>query len=195
MKRLGYSRGAPLEIDVSVRTVHSQISFIVKSFFFTFIGLMLEPPWSLLALGVLLGFALLAARGPVVRLVTRGGEFDAAQRKLITIALPRGMAAGVLATMPAYHGIAGTEHLPSMVFAAVITSIAIYAVGLPMVRRTRANSPSGGNRRRVPPEVATPLASEAPAVRTAASESVPAPQWDANPPTPEQASGSALPLL
>ena len=137
MKKLGFSMGEkPLEIDFSVRTVHSQVSFVIKSFFFTFIGMMLSPPWSLLLIGVFFGVVLLAARVPGVWLATRGANFSRSQIKLITIALPRGMAAGVLATLPHYRGVSATENLPSMVFAAVITSILIFAVGFPLARRT-----------------------------------------------------------
>jgi hypothetical protein len=42
------------------------MAFIVKSFFFTFIGAMLGPPWGLMALGVVLANVLLAARVPAV---------------------------------------------------------------------------------------------------------------------------------
>jgi NhaP-type Na+/H+ and K+/H+ antiporter len=143
MRRLGFSLGeGPLELDLTVRTAHSQISFIVKSFFFTFIGLMLSPPWAYLALGVLFGAVLLGARIPMVWLSTRRAGFNEHQVKMITVALPRGMAAGVLATMPAYLGVSGTQNLPPLVFAAVLTSILIFAVGLPMVRR-HAAAPQG----------------------------------------------------
>jgi potassium/hydrogen antiporter len=139
MKRVGFSLGdKPLETDFSVRTVHAQISFIIKSFFFTFIGMMLSPPWGQLALGLLFGLILLGARIPGVWLATRGADFTPPETKLVTVALPRGMAAGVLATLPFHSGVPATENLPSMVFAAVLTSILIFAVGFPMARRSAA---------------------------------------------------------
>jgi len=127
-----------VELDEGVRTVHTQFSFIIKSFFFTFIGLKLTPPWSLLVAGVVIGFGLLVARVPAVMAIARG-EFDHKDRQLITVSLPRGMAAGVLATLPAQAGIAGTENLPSLVFAAVVTSIGLFAIGF---RKIRAAQPS-----------------------------------------------------
>ncbi len=136
MKRVGFSIGnTPLEIDLSVRTVHAQMNFIIKSFFFTFIGMMMSPPWGTLLLGVFFGVVLLGARIPAVWLATRGTSFTPGQLKLITISLPRGMAAGVLATIPAYKGISGTENLPSMVFSCVLTSILIFAFLFPMAKR------------------------------------------------------------
>ncbi|MCA9701534.1 MAG: hypothetical protein KC431_28700, partial [Myxococcales bacterium] len=93
-----------------------------------------------LFLGVVVGASLLATRLPVVLLVARKPAFEDSERKMISIALPRGMAAGVLATLPASarYKIEGTEDLPAMVFAAVVTSIAIFAVGFRKVRSEAA---------------------------------------------------------
>lgn len=139
MKMVGFSLGdKPLQLDDTVVTVHTQATFIIKSFFFTYIGLMLAPPWSLLLLGIIVGFTLFGSRIPSTMLVVRKPVFNRHERKLVTVALPRGMAAGVLATMPAAAGIEGTEQLPTLVFAAVVTSIAIFAVGFRKVRTEAA---------------------------------------------------------
>jgi cell volume regulation protein A len=124
-----------IQLDTGVRGFHRQMAFIVKSFFFVFIGAMLAPPWSLIATGVLFGGLLLVARIPAVRLSTLASGFTPAQKTMATIALPRGMAAGVLATLPMSAGVPGTEQLPVLVFAAVFTTILIFAVGFPMVKR------------------------------------------------------------
>lgn len=134
---IGSMIGIAEELDLgrTVRGVHGQIAFIIKSFFFTFIGAMLGPPWSLLGLGALLGVVLLAARLPVVRLVTLGGAFLPQERDLISVAYPRGMAAGVLATLPAAAGVPATEQLSTVVFACVLTTVLIFAIGFPIARR------------------------------------------------------------
>lgn len=182
MKMVGFQLGdKPLELDDTVKTVHSQAAFVIKSFFFTYIGLMLAPPWSLLFLGVIVGVALLATRIPIVMLLARKPEFDEGERKMISISLPRGMAAGVLATMPASraYGIEGTEDLPAMVFAAVVTSIVIFAVGFRKVRSQYASAPA--------PQAATEAEAEAESVGTVAQIAPPA-EAPATPP-------SAAPLV
>jgi cell volume regulation protein A len=133
--RLGLVR--ELDLGTDVRGVHTQVTFIIKSFFFTFIGAMLGPPWSVLAFGLVLGVVLLLARVPGVMAATLGSDLTPAQRKLVVVALPRGMAAGVLATMPVAAGVPGTETLPTLVFASVLTTIVIFAVGFPLARRAR----------------------------------------------------------
>lgn len=124
-----------VQLDTGVRGFHRQMAFIVKSFFFVFIGAMLAPPWSLIATGALFGVLLLFARIPAVQLSTLASDFTQAQKTMATIALPRGMAAGVLATLPMAAGVPGTEQLPVLVFAAVFTTILIFAVGFPAIRK------------------------------------------------------------
>lgn len=137
-KETGLSRG--------FRNTHDQITFIIKSFFFTFIGAMLAPPWSLIFLGVLLGLVLLVARIPAVMLLATATKIPPDQRNLVIVSMPRGMAAGVLAMIPAAVDptMPGTEILPVVVFACVFTTILVFAVGFPMTKAklTSAAEPS-----------------------------------------------------
>ena len=139
---LGLKRAVSLGPDV--RGVHSQIAFFVKSFFFTFIGAMLGPPWGLLGLGAVFAILLLAARVPGVMLLTIGSGLNRDQKEVVAVSLPRGMAAGVLATLPAASGMTGTERLPTIVFACVLATILIFAIGFPVARRRRSVSPEVG---------------------------------------------------
>jgi cell volume regulation protein A len=125
---------AIVEIDSSVRGFHRQMAFIIKSFFFVFIGAMLRPPWTLILLGILLGLFLFAARLPGVYAALVGSGLSASEKKLVAVAMPRGMAAGVLATLPVSAGVPGVEGLPVVVFACVFTTILVFAVGFPMAR-------------------------------------------------------------
>ncbi len=165
----------PVEMTGDVRGFHGQMAFFVKSFFFVFIGAMLGPPWSLLALGVMLGVVLLFARAPGVMLSTIGMGFTSADRKMIGVALPRGMAAGVLATLPVTANVPGTEGVPVVVFACVLTTILTFAVGFPIVRRQMTPVSADG-----PPSV-IPLPAGA-----AMPSDVPPPTEQSAPPLPAQ---------
>jgi cell volume regulation protein A len=158
-KKIGLAE--PVELDTRVRGFHRQMAFMIKSFFFVFIGAMLRPPWSLILLGVIFGGVLFASRLPGVFLALVNSDLDENQRRLAAVAMPRGMAAGVLATLPATAGVPGTEDLPVVVFACVFTTILIFAVGFPVVKR---NVPAA-------PEAATypvPAGGAQPSVRPAA---------------------------
>ncbi len=132
-------------LDTGVRGFHRQMAFIVKSFFFVFIGAMLGPPWSLIILGVLLGGVLLLVRLPAVVAATLGSDFSKAQKQMITVSMPRGMAAGVLATLPMARGVPNMDQLPVVVFACVFTTILVFAVGFPMIKRRMEPAPAGAD--------------------------------------------------
>lgn len=132
-KTIGLAKEARL--DTSVKGTHSEFTFIIKSLFFCFIGAMLSPPWGPLVFGLALGAALLVARVPAVLVASVGQSFSKPSRSLIVVLLPRGMAAGVLAMMPFQAGIPGTAELPVVVFAAVLTTIMIFAAGFPILKK------------------------------------------------------------
>ena len=121
-------------LNPQLQNFHGVITFMVKSFFFTFIGLMLYPPWSLLLLGFILAIGLLLARIPAVWLATTNSGMGKTERSLITVLMPRGMAAGVLAILPFQKGIADSEFLPVVVFSCVVTTLLLFAGGFPVFK-------------------------------------------------------------
>ena len=127
---------AELALHDDVRGFHSQMVFIVKSFFFTFVGAMLGPPWGLVGAGLLLAGVLLVARFPGVWFAMLRSSLDKMQRRITFITVPRGVAAGVLATLPVSAGLVGMEELPNVVFACVLGTILIFATGFPLALRS-----------------------------------------------------------
>lgn len=132
-KTIGLAKEAVL--DKGVTGTHGELTFIIKSLFFVFIGAMLAPPWGPLVFGLFLGAMLLVARVPAVLVAAAGESFSRPSRGLIMVSLPRGMAAGVLAMMPHQAGVPGTAQLPVIVFAAVLTSILVFAGGFPLMKK------------------------------------------------------------
>ena len=124
-----------LSLHDDLRGFHSQMVFIVKSFFFTFVGAMLGPPWGLVAAGAVLALCLLAARYPAVWLALLHSPMPPSQRRMVFVSLPRGVAAGVLATLPVAAGLPDMAQLPPVTFACVFATILIFAVAFPMALR------------------------------------------------------------
>jgi cell volume regulation protein A len=54
---------------------------------------------------------------------------------MISVAIPRGMAAGVLSAMPLQHGVPGSENFSPAVFSAIVFSILIFSAGYSLVSR------------------------------------------------------------
>ena len=74
-------------------------------------------------------------RVPAVLIATKGAGFTFQQKMLITTAIPRGMAAGVLSSLPVYYGVPGVENLSQGVFSAIVFSILAFTLGFSIVKR------------------------------------------------------------
>ena len=121
-------------IDQSTRVMQDQLSFLIKSFFFVLIGLMFPTSLRLILLGALPVLLLVAARIPAVRLATLGLDLSKKQSWMLTIAIPRGLAAGVLSAIPIRYGIAGPDFTPA-IFSLIVTSILVFSLGVALVSR------------------------------------------------------------
>jgi Na+:H+ antiporter len=122
-------------LDETTRSVHSQVTFVVKAFFFTFIGAMLGRPSADLGFGIVIGLILVGARVVAMRGALVGSPLSETERRVVGVLGPRGLAAGVLATFPLAAGLPDAEVIPVVVYAAVATTIVAFAIALPLARR------------------------------------------------------------
>ena len=116
------------------------LRFLIQSVFFTLVGAMLGPPWDAMLFGLCLGLILIVARTPAAALGSLGSGWSLEARQLLSFLFPRGMAAGALAILPFAAGLPGTRHLPSIVFAAIATTVVVFSVGFPLLARRLPSS-------------------------------------------------------
>lgn len=119
--------------DTAVEVFHKQVSFFVKTFFFAMIGMLLsfdEKSMGLIAIGAGLAILLLVVRFIAVKISTFGTDVTAAEKKLVSFAMPRGLAAAVLALYPASKGMPGSEIFIEIVFPTIIVSILLFTFGM-----------------------------------------------------------------
>lgn len=181
-----FALGEGVELDQNVRSFHSRMAFMIKSFFFTFMGLMLGPPFSLMALGVLIAIVLAAARLPGAWLGTLGSDLTPAERRMVLISMPRGMAAGVLATLPAFAGVSHTEELPMWIFATIVTTIVIFAGAFPVVKKQLAAQPAAAPSGEAPALEAGLAPDVVPVVDAGGAVALALPAFDAGPERPAE---------
>ncbi|MGD0861896.1 MAG: cation:proton antiporter [Candidatus Limnocylindrales bacterium] len=134
----------PGSLGPTVRGLHGMIAFIVKAFFFVFMGAMLGSPSLEMAFGAVLGGLLLVGRILAVRLATAGAGLTPTDRCIVSALLPRGLAAGVLAGLPVYAGVSGSAPIPSITYTAVLTTVLIFTVAFPLARRGEGDLPADG---------------------------------------------------
>ena len=125
-----------IEIHNTMMKFHSQISFIVRTFFFAYLGLMIifdEP--DIIVPSILLSFLLLAVRCIVVPIISIGKRSLLANKGVLATMLPRGLSAAVAAEIVASSGIANARLYPEIVIVVIATTVIISAVGIPIFAR------------------------------------------------------------
>jgi potassium/hydrogen antiporter len=114
-----------------------EIVFLIKIFFFVFIGTSLNfANFSVLALGLLLTIFIFAIRIPAVLLslpkVTP--KFDTS---IVSVTVPRGLAAAVLALIPLQKGLEGGQLIQDITYSIVFFSIFLTSVMIFLVYNTK----------------------------------------------------------
>jgi len=125
-----------IEIHNTMMKFHSQISFIVKTFFFAYLGLMItfdEP--SVIVPSIFLALALLLVRCLVVPVVSIGKRSLLANKGILATMLPRGLSAAVVAEVAAASAIPNAQLYPEIVIVVIATTVIISAVGIPIFAR------------------------------------------------------------
>jgi potassium/hydrogen antiporter len=122
-------------VDESVRGFHGQISFLIRSFFFVFTGLLFSYSSFIPVLfGLFLAFVFLGLRFAAVKLSFLKSAKDS--EKLMTVMLPRGLAAAVLASLPLTSGIPNSQDFPQIAFMVIIVTIIICTVGVSILKKS-----------------------------------------------------------
>ncbi|NQV39143.1 MAG: cation:proton antiporter [Nitrosopumilus sp.] len=109
---------------------HNQLTFLVRSFFFVFVGLMASfGQIEYLVFGVLATIAIYFGRVFVVK-GTLTKRFSRLDKAVTNSMIPRGLAAAVLATYPITMGLPNAEAYPQLVFFIILSSVIITTIGL-----------------------------------------------------------------
>lgn len=114
---------------------YSEISFILKTFFFIYLGisLKLNSVWMIL-ISVLITLFILGFRHFFNKIFFKQ-DLDGQERDYLTLMIPKGLAAAVLADIPVKAGLVGAEVIPGLVYSVVFISILIVSILIPMVGR------------------------------------------------------------
>ena len=125
-----------------MKRFHSQISFLIKTFFFIYLGLMItfkEP--GLVVLGVVLSLILLFGRYIVVLLTSVGSRTLLANSGILTTMFARGESAAVLTQIVVAAGILNAYVYPDIIMSIIVTTVVISAIGIPIfARKSRQQS-------------------------------------------------------
>lgn len=109
---------------------HNQLTFLVRSFFFVFVGLMATiGQIEYIVFGILCTIAVFFGRSFVAR-ITLTKRFSKLDKAVTNSMIPRGLAAAVLATYPITMGLPNAEAYPQIVFFIILSSVIITTIGM-----------------------------------------------------------------
>ena len=116
--------------DLIDDSLHNQVTFLVRAFFFVFVGLLASfAQIEYVIFGVIAAIAIYIGRIIITKSVLVRG-FSKLDRKVTSVMIPRGLAAAVLATFPLSMGLPNADAYPQIIFFVVITSVIITTIGL-----------------------------------------------------------------
>jgi NhaP-type Na+/H+ or K+/H+ antiporter len=119
-----FARLKPVQLNKTEEALFAEIVFLLKTFFFVYIGLSMRfTHWHTVLTGLGLTAALFIVRVPVVRW-SLGAKTTRADASLAAVMTPKGLAAAVLASMPLQAGLAGGTVIQDAVYAVILFSIA-----------------------------------------------------------------------
>jgi cell volume regulation protein A len=121
-----------------MKKFHSQMSFLIKTFFFVYLGLMITfSQYGLILAGVAIALLLLLVRYFAVLLGSIRNDILLANKGLLTTMLPRGLSAAVVAEIVVASGIANASIYPNIIMVVIVTTVIISAIGILVFTRTR----------------------------------------------------------
>lgn len=97
LKMMNYT-GEGFEMDQQTKQFHSLISFIIRTFFFVYLGIIVKfQKIEFIMIGIITLLVLLGVRYLAVKVSTYKGGFEKIDKQTMIVMMPRGLAAAILA--------------------------------------------------------------------------------------------------
>jgi cell volume regulation protein A len=131
---------------------HNQLTFLVRSFFFVFVGLMASfGQIEYVVFGILVTIVVFGGIIFVFK-ITLTKRFSKLDRAVTNSMIPRGLAAAVLATYPVTMGLSNAEAYTQIIFFIILSSVIITTIGLGISKKIPPPESVEGGFVKKPPE-------------------------------------------
>ncbi len=133
----------PVGLSQAERAFFSEVAFLLKTFFFVYLGISLEliSGW-LIQLTLILTAAVFLLRIPAVK-ITVSKSLPVRDASIMAIMLPKGLAAAVLASIPFQQGVAGGELIKNITYGIVLSSVIMTSILLLLLEKTKLSNAYG----------------------------------------------------
>jgi cell volume regulation protein A len=126
-------------MDDSFRTLEAEIVFLIKAFFFVYLGLIVAfPTINFILLTLAMVVLLLGVRSVAVVVATVGGELSK-EKGSMTVIYGRGLAAAILSVLPAQYGLPNASVYTTVTLMVIVLTAIITSVGSTGFRRNQSS--------------------------------------------------------
>jgi NhaP-type Na+/H+ or K+/H+ antiporter len=127
----------PVGLNETERIFFSEVAFLLKTFFFIYLGISLEliSGW-LITVGLVLTIIAFVIRLPAVKLSVKEA-IPPKDVSVMAVMIPKGLAAVVLATIPMQLGVVGGEMIKNITYGIVLFSIVITSFLVILLEKTK----------------------------------------------------------
>jgi len=127
---------APVGLTETEKVFFSEVAFLLKTFFFVYLGISLELiSGQLIILSLVLTAIAFVIRIPATKLSV-GRSLPVKDMSIVAIMVPKGLAAVVLASVPLQQGISGGELIQNVTYGVVLLSIVITSFLIMLIDKT-----------------------------------------------------------
>lgn len=127
----------PVGLTETEKVFFSEAAFLLKTFFFVYLGISLELiSGQLIIISLVLTAIAFAVRIPATRLAIERSLPDK-DRSIIAVMVPKGLAAVVLASVPLQQGILGGELIQNVTYGVVLMSIVATSFLVMLIDKTK----------------------------------------------------------
>jgi len=128
----------PFRIDGKIREFHEEISFLVKSFFFVYLGILVNiTSVSFIIIGVLITLLLFGIRMFITTISFLAVKLDKYDKRICMILMSRGLAAAVLSQFPVTYGLNYGYWFVNLIFVVIVASILFSTLGIALLKKDR----------------------------------------------------------
>ncbi|MFH1646762.1 MAG: cation:proton antiporter [Chloroflexota bacterium] len=126
----------PVGLSDTEKVFFSEVAFLLKTFFFIYLGLSLEliSNW-LIIVGLILTAVAFALRLPAVK-ISVNKSWPSKDVSVMAIMVPKGLAAVVLASIPVQQGVVGGEIIKNITYGVVLFSIVLCSFLVLLLEKT-----------------------------------------------------------
>ena len=136
-------KSEPTKLNDTEKQLFSEVVFLLKTFFFIYIGISIRMTELLpILIGLAITVVLFLLRIPIVKVSVgkEEGSLPVEDKMYMSSIVPKGLAAAVLATIPVQQGIEGGEMIQNIVFAVILFSILFTSIMVPVMERNNVIS-------------------------------------------------------